>query len=163
MERRQADRRQTRGSREGRRCPVPSVPLWRFLTWCLRHGVDQRRAPLPLVDPSAEDDRDHVEHIEAQVTCRQRGRPSSAGVQAAGASLTLSWWVSGHLRESPNPFLAILGSPSLLISFEKPLHQRRKRRWTLPRRKSEQQASLVCGPGYPPAGLTCLWPIPFHG
>lgn len=81
--------------------------------------MDQRPAPLPLVDPSAENDCDYIEHIEAQVTCRQRCRPPSASVQVAGVSLARSWWVSGHL-ESPHLFLAILGPPFLLICLETP-------------------------------------------
>lgn len=81
--------------------------------------MDQRPAPLPLVDPSAEDDCNYIEHIEAQVTCRQRCKLPSASVQAAGVSLAWSWWVSSHL-EAPDIFLDILGPPFLLICLETP-------------------------------------------
>lgn len=86
----------TGGSRPG----VLPRGLHSDLTWGSRHGADQGSPPLPLVDPGAENHSDHVEHVEAQVTCRQghgvtKWRPGRRAQRASAPSLALAPGGSG--------------------------------------------------------------------
>ena len=86
----------TGGSRPG----VLPRGLHSDLTWGSRHGADQGSPPLPLVDPGAENHSDHVEHVEAQVTCRQghgvtKWRPGRRAHRASAPSLALAPGGSG--------------------------------------------------------------------
>lgn len=82
---------ETSGSSKGRGGGGMGVQPPRGLSWGTTqtltrsswHGGDQGPPPLPPVDPGAENHRDHVENIQAQVTC-SRGRASPSGVLAAG-------------------------------------------------------------------------------
>lgn len=111
--------------------------------------MDQRPASLPLVDPSADDDRDHVEHVEAQVTCRQRCRPSPGVLEGEWPSLWLY------------RFLAILGSPFLPICHQPSQSEKEARVLS---NVCRTLAQLLSGMWSPIPALGCPdWPIPFYG
>lgn len=56
------------------------------LTWSSWHGGDQGPPPLPPVDPGAENHRDHVENVQAQVTCGRGTRHQVASwLQSPGS------------------------------------------------------------------------------
>lgn len=92
------------------------------LTWSSWHGGGQGPPPLPPVDPGAENHRDHVENIQAQVTCsrgtRHQWRP---GCRAPGTGLPVPLLepVGGGCVCAPCP-VSVSGAPAPFPRFLDP-------------------------------------------